>query len=180
MPAHIARTPQWHLRTGRADHRRPVAVRASHIALATAAYAPAMAGLAEWWHSMPRSKQLLVALAAFCLAYLCAAIYEWIAPGGLVGASYYALDPMTAARVSQLAAEANVSVRAAGGITSGDLIVLMAAIFIAGTLGTVAVIVWRETHERGPEPGMGDGDDPLWSGGFDMDMAGDDPPVLTA
>ena len=51
------------------------------------------------------------------------------------------------------------------GPTSGDLLVLAVLGFIVIMLGAVGTLAWRETHGTGRQPGMGSGDDPLWSGG---------------
>jgi hypothetical protein len=126
-----------------------------------------MAGLAEWWRSMPREKQLLTAFAAFWLFYVCAAIYDWSVPGSLDDPTTYAVASgmPRAVTTEATAGSAAAATPAAGGLTTGDIVVLMAAAFIAISLGIVGVLAWREVRGPVQEPGMSSGDDPLWSRG---------------
>jgi hypothetical protein len=127
-----------------------------------------MAGLTEWWQSLPRSKQLMVAFAAFWVLFMCAAVYEWLAPGSLAGPfTMTGAQGMTTGDPFALsAAEAGATaIVVRQGPTSGDLLVLAVLGFIVIMLGAVGTLAWRETHGTGRQPGMGSGDDPLWSGG---------------
>jgi hypothetical protein len=136
-----------------------------------------MAGLVEWWRSMPRSKQLVVAIAAFWLLYLSAGIYELAAEGGLDQPTKMtiALGFAEPSAFDMAGAVATTRETIVLGLTAGDLVVLAAFGFIFTSLGGVGVLAWRELHGGAREPGMGAGDDPLWSNGNgngDVDMAG--------
>jgi hypothetical protein len=123
---------------------------------------------------MPRSKQLVTAFAAFWLVYALAAAYEWSVAGSLEGPSSMTAASGMVGTVAPgaVAARSDAATPAvAGGLTAGDLVVLLAAGLSIGALGAVGFLLWRETHGAGRDPGMGAGDDPLWSGG-DLDMAG--------
>jgi hypothetical protein len=132
-----------------------------------------MAGLIEWWRSMPRAKQLLAAVAAFWLLYACAGVYELAAGGGLdqPTSMSVALGFVEPSAIDMAGAAMVTRATIIGGLTAGDLVVIVAAAFIAISLGGVGWLAWRELHGGARDPGMGAGDDPLWSSG-DIDMAG--------
>jgi hypothetical protein len=131
-----------------------------------------MDGTMEWWRSMPRSKQVISAFVAFWLVYACAAVYDWTMPGPadatarMAAASGFAVDSQ--ADMPTIAAPA-VSIEG-GGLTMGDVVVLVTLGLIIATLSTIALFAWRELRGANREPGMAAGDDPLWSGA-ELDLA---------
>lgn len=131
-----------------------------------------MDGSIKWWRSMPRSKQVITAVVAFWLVYACAAVYDWTVPGPadatarMAAASGFAVDSqadMPTIATSAVPAQA-------GGLTMGDVVVLVTLGFIIATLATIAIFAWRELHGANRDPGMAAGDDPLWSGA-ELDLA---------
>jgi hypothetical protein len=131
-----------------------------------------MDGLMEWWRSMPRSKQVIAAFAAFWLVYACAAVYDWSVPGPADAPARMAaaagMGPGVADSTA-VVATATLPVQRSG-LTVGDVVVLVAAGFIIATLSTIAIFAWRELRGDNREPGMAAGDDPLWSGP-ELDLA---------
>jgi hypothetical protein len=131
-----------------------------------------MDGLMEWWRSMPRSKQVISAFVAFWLVYACAAVYDWTMPGPadatarMAAASGFAVD--SPGDVPAIVTQA-VPVQG-GGLTMGDVVVLVTLGLIIASLSTIAIFAWRELRGANREPGMAAGDDPLWSGA-ELDMA---------
>jgi len=131
-----------------------------------------MDGLMEWWRSMPRSKQVIAAVVAFWLVYACAAAYDFVIPGPadasarMAAASGFAVDDP--GDMPTIAAPA-VPVQG-GGLTMGDVVVLVTLGLIIATLTTIGIFAWRELRGANREPGMAAGDDPLWSGA-ELDLA---------
>jgi hypothetical protein len=131
-----------------------------------------MDGLMEWWRSMPRSKQVIAAFVAFWLVYACAAVYEWTIPGPadasarMAAASGFAVDAQ-----GDMPAITNTAVPVqGGGLTMGDVVVLVTLGLIIASLSTIAIFAWRELRGVNRDPGMAAGDDPLWSGA-ELDLA---------
>lgn len=126
----------------------------------------------EWWRSMPRSRQLVAAVAAFWLVYACAAVYDWMMPGPSDAAARMAaasgLSGQATADSSAVVATPALPVH--GGLTVGDIVVLVALGFMIATLSTIAIFAWREVHGDNRDPGMAAGDDPLWSA-VELDLA---------
>ena len=121
-----------------------------------------MAGIREWWHSMPRSTQLLVAVVSFWLLYAFLAVYELAMPGQL--------DPQTAMAAApgwtEPAGDPTLAVQAPERVlTTGDLVVLLALAFIVAVLSATFIVARREIRGPTRQPGMGAFDDPLWSSG---------------
>jgi hypothetical protein len=113
---------------------------------------------------MPRSKQLITALAAFWILYACAAVYEWSVDGQLDPAAALAASTGATSPAGTEVAPGAMAIPARV-LTAGDLVVLMALAFIVAALSATVILARREM--RGPyrQPGMGAFDDPLWSGG---------------
>jgi hypothetical protein len=127
-----------------------------------------MAGLVEQWRSMSRSRRILAAFIAFWVAFVVAAMYEWLFAGTTDPVALRTLAAQTARDPRSVTApwiDDVVVPLVSRGPTTGDLIVLVALVFIVVSLGTTIVLAWREARGPRPEPGMGAFDDPLWTSG---------------
>lgn len=66
-----------------------------------------------------------------------------------------------AARAVNLSAEASLVGRS--GNSSTDIMVMLVLAVLLAAVGGAAAYAWREVHSEGRQPGMGAGDDPIWS-----------------
>jgi hypothetical protein len=131
-----------------------------------------MAGLTEQWRSMSRSRRILAAFIAFWVAFVLAAMYEALFARSADPVAMRMLGAQIARDPRAITApwlDGVVVPTVSRGLTTGDLIVLVALLFIVVSLGATVVLAWREARGPRPEPGMGDFDDPLWSSG-DIDL----------
>ncbi len=66
-----------------------------------------------------------------------------------------------AAGAVTLSAEASLAGRS--GNSSTDIMVMLVLAVLLAAVGGAAAYAWREVHSEGRQPGMGAGDDPIWS-----------------
>lgn len=85
---------------------------------------------------------------------------------GAVAVHIFEATSGPAAAVVDTAAAQDVAVEpaASSGMFGSNLLVLLVLAVLIGVVGGAVVYVWRQMRRPEGEPGMGSGDDPIWSG----------------
>jgi hypothetical protein len=90
------------------------------------------------------------------------------APGGVVAVTIFEAEVPSAAAGPDAGAQTATTAAAAqassGTLIDPNLVVMLVLLLLVVAVGGAATFVWYQTHRREGEPGMGTGDDPIWSG----------------